>query len=541
MRSLSPTARVLRSAALASLLALPGGNVRAQSALPAPSAVTTTQGPVTGVTDAGVTRYLGLPYAAPPTGPRRWQPPAPGPRWTAPRAATRPGSECVQVVVGVFAAPGETGGQVRGDEDCLFLNVYAPARAAAPRPVMVWIHGGAFTSGAGSLYDGSELARREDVVVVTLNYRLGPLGFLALPGLDAEGGGTSGNYGLMDQQAALRWVRDNIAAFGGDAGNVTLFGESAGGMSTCAHLASPASAGLFHRAIIQSGLCASPGNSVTAADASRRNVAYASRLGCSRDTLACLRTLDAPKLTAGKVPGLRPLPNLVWSPVYGGPLLPRPLLDAYRAGQFNRVPVLAGTNRDEGRLFVKIAVPEGRSMSLPLYWGAAGLLGGARNVTRILNAYPARQYATPALAFSDMFTDGVFACPAVNVARALSAFTPTYAFEFADPDAVTLLTPPGDLPGLGATHSSSLVYALRTRIDGLADPADFTPAQDALSATFSRSWAQFARTGTPGLPGWSPVRGEATPVMVFTPQGAQVSDRFAQDHRCDLWSGLNLN
>ena len=198
---------------------------------------------------------------------------------------------------------------------------------------MFWIHGGAFTAGTASSYDGSVLAEKNNIVVVTINYRLGALGFLALPALSAEGGGESGNYGLLDQQAALKWVQQNIAAFGGDPKKVTLAGESAGAMSICAHLASPQAAGLFEGAIIQSGLCTSPGNAVTLADAARRNVRYASNLGCRADDLTCLRNVDPARLTTTKVPGLRPASNLVWSPVYASTLLPLTLQDAFRAGE----------------------------------------------------------------------------------------------------------------------------------------------------------------------------------------------------------------
>lgn len=531
-----------RTALLLLLATLLGVQAHAQPASP----VLTDQGPVVGRSSRGVRSFLGLPYAAPPVGDLRWKAPQPGPTWTTPRGATTFGQVCTQVVLGLFDVPGETRGDVKGDEDCLFLNVYAPTRAtpATPLPVMVWIHGGGFTSGAGSDYDPSVLAQKQGVVVVTLNYRLGALGFLAHPGLDAESGGTSGNYGLQDQQAALRWVARNIAAFGGNPRNVTIFGESAGGMSVCAHLASPASAELFHKAIIQSGLCASPNNSVTAAQASRRNVAYAARLGCRTGGMACLRGVDARKIATTAVPGLRGLGNLVWSPVYGGALLPRPLGEAFETGAFNQVPVMVGSNRDEGRLFISLAAPGGRPIQLWQYWGGTGLLVGAAKNGRVLAEYPGRSFATPALAFATVFTDAMFSCPALRVSRSLSRYVRTYAYEFDDPQAVTTLKSPADLPGLGAFHSSSLVYAFQTPLVGLADPAQFSAQQQKLADDFSTSWALFAKTEDPNLSErapWAPFDPTRNNVWTFRPTGSSESTAFVQEHRCDFWSSLGLN
>jgi len=208
--------------------------------------VRTDFGPVRGTVTSEYRTFQGIPYAAPPVGELRWRPPQPPERWSTPRDATTPGSRCPQLASAELGFPGSV------DEDCLYLNVITPrsARPGQLRPVMVWVHGGAFLWGAGSDYDARRLAVGGDVVVVTVNYRLGLLGFLGHPSLEG-----SGNFGLQDQQAALRWVRRNAAAFGGDPGNITVFGESAGALSVCAQLASPASGGLFHRAVMQSGPC----------------------------------------------------------------------------------------------------------------------------------------------------------------------------------------------------------------------------------------------------------------------------------------------
>ena len=489
--------------------------------------------------------FLGIPYAAPPVGPLRWRPPQPVPGWTSPLDASKSGNGCPQVIQAQFAVPGQTAGQVIGNEDCLYLNVYAPQAASTGSkfPVMVWIHGGAFTLGSGSDYDASSFARKHGVVVVTLNYRLGALGFLALPALTGEGGGASGNYGLLDQQTALKWVQANIAAFGGDPAAVTIAGESAGGMSVCAHLASPASAGLFGKAIIQSGLCTSPGNAVTQVEAQARNLKYVAKLGCAPDDLDCLRKTDVSALLKTAVPGLRTISNLVWSPVYQTPMLPLTLQDAFARGQVNKVPVMAGTNHDEGRLFVSVAAPDGKPVTLIKYWGAAGLLAGIVKAQPVLAQYPYRTYTTPALAFATMFTDGVFSCPAVSVDTALSKVVPVYAFEFNDPQAVTTQRVPVDLPGLGAFHTSGLAYVFQAPIPGIVNAYTFTPAQAALSEQFSSAWANFVKAGNPnpaGQTGWQafdPARGN---VQVFTPTSVRESTAFVTDHKCSFWKSLNL-
>ncbi|HEV2783772.1 MAG TPA: carboxylesterase family protein, partial [Actinophytocola sp.] len=232
----------------------------------------TDRGPVRGVVAGDYRLFQGIPFAAPPVGELRWRPPQPPAPWRDPLDATAPRGACAQ--------PGSFGRPETFNEDCLYLNVTTPRRAGHRLPVMVWIHGGSYTTGSGAIYDARKLAVEGGVVVVTINYRLGPLGFLALPALTGEQPGIqSGNYGIEDQQAALRWVRRNAAAFGGDPGNVTIFGESAGSGSVCAHLVSPTAAGLFHRAIGQSYSCAWP--VATGAAAESAGTAFAGRVGCA--------------------------------------------------------------------------------------------------------------------------------------------------------------------------------------------------------------------------------------------------------------------
>jgi para-nitrobenzyl esterase len=250
----------------------------------------TANGPVRGLANGAVNEFLGIPYAAPPVGALRWQPPQPPANWPGVRDATQFASHCPQ-------PPGPFG-QGSTSEDCLHLNVFTPShrRAGSHFPVMVWIHGGALVTGESNDYDPTTLAA-DGVTVVTINYRLGALGFLAHPAL-ADASGQSGDYGLMDQQAALRWVRRNIANFGGNPHNVTVFGESAGGLSTLSQVASPRARGLFEKAIVESGSYNLTQASLATAEAAGES--FATRAGCASQTAACLRNLPVSAILASQ-------------------------------------------------------------------------------------------------------------------------------------------------------------------------------------------------------------------------------------------------
>ncbi|HEX5290261.1 MAG TPA: carboxylesterase family protein, partial [Streptosporangiaceae bacterium] len=298
----------------------------------------TAGGAVRGMTVNSTEEFLGLPYAAPPTGALRWQPPAPPAPWSGVREAVTFAPHCPQ--------PPTPFGMASKSEDCLYLNVFAPAHATGNLPVMVWIHGGAFLVGESNDYDPAALVRR-GVVVVTLNYRLGALGFLADSALASRPGGPSGNYGLMDQQAALHWVQRNIRGFGGNPRDVTIFGQSTGGQSVLAQMASPGARGLFTQAIVESGtdeLTQAPLATAEAAGA-----AFAAKVGCAAgtpaSTAACLRSLPVSIIVGNE-------DSFGYEPDVDGAVLPRSVKTALASGQFNRVPVITGTNHDEYRLFV---------------------------------------------------------------------------------------------------------------------------------------------------------------------------------------------
>ncbi len=494
-------------------------------------------GPVTGVVRDTVLAFLGIPYAEPPVGPLRWQPPVPHAPWTTPRDASVVGAHCAQ--------PASPFGVATNAEDCLFLNVYTPHRQlAAARdlrrklPVMVWIHGGAFQVGESDEYDPTRLVHTGDVVVVTLNYRLGALGFLAHPALDAESpDGVSGNYGLLDQQLALQWVRDNIAAFGGNPKRVTIFGESAGGISVHAQLASPLAVGLFHRAIVESG---GVFNQPTLAEAEATGQSIATAVGCDDQTAACLRAVSVDDLLANQGGGLSS-----WTPVIDGHVLPDPILKGLN--RHSRVPVIEGSNHDEMRLFVaQFEITSGSGpLSEDQYADAvAGLLGVPVGIAEVLTPhYPVAAYGNVELALSALATDAAFACGARAAVTRLAPGMPTFAYEFDDANAPELFLPPTFFP-YGAAHASEIQYIFDVPNQVGAPPLDAD--QQALAEVMVRYWTRFARTGkprAPHAPQWrrhdpnDTAREFLISLVPPRPEGSSGS-AFAAQHQCSFWKPL---
>jgi para-nitrobenzyl esterase len=492
------------------------------------SVVRTANGLVRGTVSGGSRSFLGIPFAAPPVGQLRFRAPRPAASWAGVRDATHFGSPCPQPA-GVFAP----NGQGSTNEDCLFLNVYTPSHPRFPRPVMVWIHGGGFTAGSASQYDANALAAKGDAVVVTINYRLGPIGFLALPGLSAESrDGSSGNYGLEDQQAALRWVRQNVARFGGSPFDVTIFGESAGGLSVCDHLVSPRVARLFQRAITESGPCAVP--QATLAQAEAVSQAAAARAGCADPAtqVACLRALPVSAVLAA---GGFSAPNV------DGSVLPEQVPAAIAAGRFNRVPVMEGTNHDEDRLFVAIQFDlAGRPVTAAQYPALVQALAGA-NAAKVLTRYPLSAFANPSLAWATVVTDGRFACGALLADGLLAAHVPTFAYEFDDRNAPEFIVTDPVMP-LGAFHASELPFVFQPNATAAA--TFFTPAELALSNQMIRSWTRFAATGSPNgedgedAPRWPRFSATTGRMLSLAPAATRSIDTFATDHSCAFWASL---
>ena len=494
--------------------------------------VRTDAGLVRGVTTSKAEVFNGIPYAAPPVGSLRWRSPKAVTPWAGVRDASQPGDRCAQPADPVVGSPASD------SEDCLYLNVTVPRRNSSHRalPVMVWIHGGGMRTGAGSDADEQRLASQGGVVAVTINYRLGPLGFFAHPGL--EGGGT---FGLQDQQAALRWVRRNAHVFGGDPRNVTIFGLSAGGDSVCAQLASPTAAGLFSKAIYQSGSCTRvdpigsylPGAGPAAetfkerAVAEQLGVGLREKLGCA--SVECLRGIAVPDLLAYAGPeGL----GVYWSPTVGTPTLPLLPSAAFRSGRFNKVPVITGTARDEGTLFA-MGFP---SFSKADYEGYLDFLIGESSPL-VKQRYAFESYTPIQLAVADLISDRTYGCPMQQTRGLLSRHVPTYGYEFADRSAPMVfdLTPPYPF---GAYHGSDIAY-----VHGGATKVTFTREQERLSRTMIAYWSNFAKRGNPNshdVPRWDRFRPSNPIVQSLAPgrDGVRPTD-FATTHSCAMWAGID--
>lgn len=502
----------------------------------APLAVQVVQGTLVGTQDAQGARFLGVPYAAPPVGERRWRPPAPAAAWQGQRDATRLASACPQ-------SPSPFG-PASTNEDCLYANIFVPPGTlpGAKLPVFVWIHGGAFVSGSGNDFDGSDLAASGDMIVVTLNYRLGIFGFLAHPDLSSESTpGGSGNFGLQDQQAALAWVRDNIKAFGGDPTRVTIAGQSAGGLSVLSHLASPAAKGLFHRAIVQSGTYRLKWTTLQSREAQGKQ--WAAALGCDSQVATCLRAQPVERLLALGDTGNATQNALAWGPVAGAaPLQTQPLV-TFLAGTFNRVPVLMGNTRDEGQFFTALGFDEqGKSLTADAYPAAVKALVGGIAGPLALQRYPLSKFVDPYTAYATLYGDSGLACGGVILQNTLSSHTPTQVYELNAPLAGTVYFPTRS-HAFGSTHTSDVPF-LFPGVRGHGDvqsPKVFTPDEQVLAQTMRGLWSSFARQGRAGgglLPTWPQYTSTTGSYLSLEAPMPVVRTGLGDAHQCSFWKPL---
>ncbi|MDB5657019.1 MAG: Carboxylesterase, type [Tardiphaga sp.] len=513
------------------LSCLPFTSARSQTA----PVVTTADGPVRGMAHDGVREFRGIPYAQPPVGDLRWALPVPAQPWTETRDATAYGSGCPQVARYGLTEPGY-------NEDCLTINVTVPDAAAASTkklPVIVWIYGGAFVGGSSALYPLAHMATVGNAVVVSMNYRLGAFGFMANPAFDPV---ANGAYGLEDQRLALRWVQNNIAAFGGDPKNVTVAGESAGAASICMQLMAPnESKGLFQKAIMQSAGCVQKLRTVAEAAAIGEKVG--TLVGCPSGAaaLSCLRGKPVKELleAASSVAGSD---IMTYVPSVGTRSVPQQGSEAFRKGQFLRVPMINGGNRDELRLYVAYDVQAGRPVTADNYLAHLKAVYGDRT-DRVARQYPLASFSSPAAALGSVMSDftpsnGLNNCLYLKTGTLASKYVSVYEYEFADRAAPDVTANPGF--EMGAVHSAELPYQFpgfsnTSKLDG---PKLTAPSQ-LIADQMMLYWTSFAARGMPKAARskpWIPYQA-GRHVMRFEPGRLGPFDGVAA-HNCAFWQKL---
>lgn len=497
-----------------------------------PLVVITADGAVRGALNSGVRQFQTIPYAAAPVGDLRFRAPQPVAPWSTPRDATAKAPTCMQMLPVVNLTTGQ--------EDCLYLNVVTPEKPGNHLvPVMVWIHGGGFT--VGSVNDDSpvHLVERSGVVVVSINYRLGPFGFLAHDALAKEDPGHAvGNMGFLDQVAALEWVQRSVAAFGGDPHHVTLFGESAGAMSICSHLYSARSVGLFQRTILQSGPCDRAGIPLAPALVQGRQLATTVHCDTAPDVLACLRHLGADAVFSA-MPGD---PTFLfrkaafWMPAADEVTLPSDLSAVRAAGRFSHVPILAGVTRDEGRLFFGMAAHAIGSQIPPVtasdYTERLGAYFGAKLGPEVAKCYPLAMFPDPGAAFGQTVGDAILACPAVDGALAFAPVVPVHLYQYEHTPNQFVLPVTGI--DMGAFHSSELAYVFGLGVATTGN-IEFSAAERALSDSMIDAWTRFAATGDPSGPGFDwPIAGSELSYRVLDTSGRV--RKGLRTALCDFWA-----
>lgn len=522
------TTRVTRIAiaALAVLLLTAAAPAVAAASTTSSLVVQTDKGAIQGKRSNGVDSFLGIPYAAPPVGALRWRPPRPHQPWAGVRSATHYGARC--------AALASTNGPRTNAENCLFINVQRAAGVTAGRklPVYVFIHGGGLVNGSSNQASGDKIVRLTNAIVVSMNYRLGVFGFLGLPGLSNAG---EGNYGFLDQRFALQWVQRNIAAFGGNPAKVTLGGESAGAFSVCGHLTSPGSRGLFARAMMQSGSCYSR----TLPDTEANSADFAAAAGCPSGAaaVACLRDKSAAALLDAST-GFSP------TLTSGTPALPQPTATAVASGNFTRVPMVNGANRDEGRTFAQDDI--GWSKSQYVAW-VRSTFGG--NADAVLAHYPwpanADQF-TPAYLIGAIMTDsglivGIGGCATLHLDETFARYVPTYAYEFNARHGPGLTPIPGYVWGAG--HAAELAYLFPSFNNGTPIAPTFNAGERQLSRNMIQYWGGFVFRGNPNFQGqanWPrfDTTGRIMSLRVAGQSRTISTAQYRTEHRCDFWDAL---
>jgi para-nitrobenzyl esterase len=511
------------------------------------SVVRTDNGEVRGFTKDGVHRFLGIPYAAPPVGDLRWRPPQPAKKWKGTLDATKFADICPQIsTIAVFAGPTSV------TEDCLYLNVFTTGKSHKKKPVVVWIHGGGSFTGASNDYDGSALAKGgpygTETVVVVINFRLGLLGFISHPALNAERH-VWGNYGILDSQAALKWVQRNIEAFGGDPSRVLVAGESGGAVNTAANLVSPLAKGLFNRALMQSTFIPGFG----AGDAAlTRGTGFAEAANCPGSgpaAAACLRKLSPARILQLQGTMVTNGPFSTNTGVFiDGTVIPLNAADAYTSGQFNKMPVMGGATHDEGAFQVGIIEYFTFGFDSPTFKPLTAAQYEATTAPATLARYPLSAYGNdPVLARIRSSSDAIH-CGNIRTARMLAQHVPTYWYQFNYQNA------PYPFPKMPAyrsyaAHTSDIQFTfpdfhggqLGVNLDQLTgQPRGLNGPERKLFDQMVGQWTNFAATGNPNGQGNAPwPRFTPSSEVALTqdiPLGVLTANQVRANHKCDFWA-----
>ena len=492
--------------------------------------VKTQQGLVKGTNEQSVCVWKGIRYAKAPVGALRFMAPQQPENWTGVKDATTFGPVASQMRRALV-------GKEKQSEDCLSLNIWSPAADGKKRPVMFWIHGGGFIGGAGSsdLYDGTQIVQKGDVVLVTINYRLGPLGFLYLNDIPGSKGNFEDNLGIRDQVAALKWVKQNIAAFGGDPDAVTIFGESAGGISVETLMALPDAQGLFKKAIIESGPA---GDVWSAATATKLTKIYLKELGVSTDSLMKLKTVPLDSFNSAMVRLVKLIksdPSLpkTMAPTIDGTYLPTDLLTAIKNGRSANVDLLIGTNHDEANLFAmkRLQMAPVDEAGLKPYMvrfkteEQQRLIGAYKN-------YPSRN------GILELITDGIFTMPSVNFAELQATHAHTYMYRF------DWASKPLKMVGLSSCHGLELPFVFGTFKTSVGKKVLLFSNHKkifSLSAQMQQAWINFAKTGNPNNNGngdWKPYDASARNTLIFDKKSYTCTDPKCDQRKA--WGTLNI-
>lgn len=474
-----------------------------------PNIIKTEDGLIQGFVKENVRSFIGIPYARPPLGEFRFKTPKPNIPWTNILNATTIRNVCLQP--STRSTP--------PNEDCLYLNIHVPISRDSKLPVMIWFHGGSYVHGSGDLYDGDHISRNEKAIVVTVNYRLGLLGFLYVEELEKDE--PTGLYGVLDQRAAIAWVKRNIENFGGDSNQITIFGESAGGTSILFHLVSPKSFQFYNRAIVQSGTT----SYFTKQQARFTSVEVLRKLGCTMNVAECLRRVSSADIIRVQKSivstSINSMP--IWRPVLHSEEFPLDYMEAFKSGRFNKVPVLIGANLNEACYFL---CPQYQNLTIPQYYALTALEYGFERGRKIIEFYNANEFPSPKMAASDLVTDYMFKCPARNIIDEISKYVSSYLYNFEFFSGYSNSC-------FGVAHAYELPYIFPNVLKRYFGNYQLKPHEEEFGKKMLKMWVEFVSGNTNGFIKYSSENSQFTIINKENTIQTNYRNRF-----CEFWNKL---